>query len=286
MPPEDVSRRYAEAGYDFYCLSDHFIGRYGYPIADTRPHRTNRFTTILGAEVHAGAMENGELWHLLAVGLPADFSPPDTPDFLPVPGAEDAASLARRCREAGAFVAIPHPQWSSLTLADALTIEAAHAVEIYNHGSALDSDRGDGTAVLDLLLSKGQRLTACATDDAHFTADDHFGGWVMVKAPSLEPEDLLAALKAGAYYSSQGPEIHSVERVGDTVRVACSRAARVVAVGPGSASASIQESAFEARADGGDVAALPLGRLADAPWFRVTVVDHAGKKAWMNPIWR
>jgi hypothetical protein len=285
LSPEAVCRRYREAGYDFLCLSDHFVGRYGYPIADTKPFRTNRFTTIPGAEVHVGAMRNGEIWHLLAVGLPEGFAPPDAPDFEPRAAAESAGALARRCREAGAFVAIAHPQWSGLTLDDAREIEAAHAVEIWNHGCHVESDRADGTAMLDLLLSEGRRLTGCATDDAHFHGPDHFGGWVMAKAEANEPEALLAALKAGAYYSSQGPRLHAVAFDGRALRVEASEVARIIVVGQGSASAVVHEEGFARR---GPVceAVVERARLDPSPWLRVVAVDAGGRRAWSNPIWR
>jgi hypothetical protein len=285
LNPAEVCRRYREAGYDFMCLSDHFVGAYGYPVADTKAFRTNSFTTLLGAEAHVGAMRNGEIWHLLAVGLPPDFEPPHAPDFRPRAEAESAAALAARCREAGAFVAIAHPQWSGLTLEDAREIEAAHAVEIYNHGCHVESDRADGTAMLDLLLSEGRRLTACATDDAHFLGPDHFGGWVMVKAEANEPEALLAALRDGAFYSSQGPELHAVDWDGRRLRVAASEAARFIVVGQGSASAVVHAADFETR---GAVCEAVIGRdrLDASPWLRVVAVDHAGRRAWSNPIWR
>ena len=69
LSPEEVCRRYKAEGYDFMALTDHFVGAYGYPIVDTVPMRDAGFTTILGAELHSGAMANGELWHILAVGL-------------------------------------------------------------------------------------------------------------------------------------------------------------------------------------------------------------------------
>lgn len=81
LEPAEVCRRYRDEGYDFLALTDHFVGRYGYPITDTRPFRAPGFTTLPGAELHSGPMENGELWHILAVGLPEDFTPPDVPDF-------------------------------------------------------------------------------------------------------------------------------------------------------------------------------------------------------------
>ncbi|MGL4404586.1 MAG: PHP domain-containing protein, partial [Notoacmeibacter sp.] len=125
LSPEEVCRRYRAEGYDFLALTDHFVGFFGYPIVDTAASRTNNFTTILGAEVHSGAMENGELWHLLAVGLPVDFPPPNAPGFLPLPDQETGPEIAARAVEAGAFVAIAHPQWSGLTVADARSIASA-----------------------------------------------------------------------------------------------------------------------------------------------------------------
>ena len=119
LPPEEVCRRYKAEGYDFLALTDHFVGAFGYPIVDTVPMRGEGFTTILGAELHSGAMANGELWHILAVGLPADFAASNTPSFVPVSDQETGPELAARAVAAGAFVAIAHPQWSGLTLADA-----------------------------------------------------------------------------------------------------------------------------------------------------------------------
>ena len=169
LDPSEVCRRYQAEGYDFLALTDHFVGLFDYPITDTLPYRNDVFTTILGAELHSGAMQNGELWHVLAVGLPSDFARSNSPHFLPIEDQETAQEIAKRARDAGAFVAIAHPQWSGMTLADARTIGSAHAVEIYNHRSAVACERPDGTAILDLLLTEGRQLTAIATDDAHFT---------------------------------------------------------------------------------------------------------------------
>ena len=279
LDPAELCRRYKAEGYDFMALTDHFIGIYGYPIANTLAFRDDRFTTLLGAELHSGAMENGELWHILAVGLPADFAPSHSPGFKPVAGQETGPALAQRARDAGAFVAIAHPHWSGLTLADARSIKAAHAVEIYNHGCATGCDREGGGHVLDLLLSEGQRLDLIATDDAHFTEPDHFGGWVMVKAQQNTPEALLAALKAGAYYSSQGPELRDVVVMDDHVEVRCTAVRSIIVQGHGQAAVAVHgQSLTQGR--------IPLARFVASPWLRVTVVDAAGKRAWSNPFWR
>ena len=274
----EVCRRYAEAGYDFLCLSDHFMEKYGYPVADTTGHRTNRFTTILGAEMHTGAMNNGEIWHILAVGLPPDFPSLGRIGHGMNGDVESGPEIARRCSEAGAYVAIAHPEWNGMTPDDARQIETADAIEIYNHGCHVDSDRGYGVAVYDTLLSEGRRLTVCATDDAHFHGPDHFGGWVMVKAEANEPTALLSALKAGEYYASTGPELHDMRIEDDTLVVECSPAENIIAIGANAAS-KVAHGDDLARAE------LPLERFRKGGWVRAAVHDAAGKRAWSNPIW-
>lgn len=279
LEPKEVCRRYKAQGYDFLALTDHFVGAFNYPIADTKPFRDNSFTTILGAELHSGAMENGELWHILAVGLPEDFTPSNSPVFVPINDQESGAEIAKRAVDAGAFVAIAHPEWSGLTMNDARSIEAAHAVEIYNHGCAVECDRGRGFHSLDQLLSEGKRLTLCATDDAHFAEPDHFGGWVMVKAEANQPDLLLDALKRGDHYSSQGPDFHNIMWSDKRATIKTSAVERVIIQGQGSASVSVSgESMTEAE--------LPLAKFENSPWMRVTIVDAAGKKAWSNPFWK
>ncbi|GHC57765.1 PHP domain-containing protein [Neogemmobacter tilapiae] len=279
LDPAEVVRRYRAEGYDFLALTDHFIGQCGYPLVDTRGFRDGGFTTLLGAELHSGAMANGELWHILAVGLPLDFAPSNTPVFHPIEGQETGAELAARAVAAGAFVAIAHPQWSGLTLADARGIAAAHAVEIYNHGCAVGCDRPDGFAIADLLLSEGRRLSMIATDDAHFTEPDHFGGWVMVKASENEPDALLAALKAGEFYSTQGPELRDVQVYPDRVVVEMSACSSMIVQGAGTAAKAVHGHSMTR-------AQLPLARFKSSDWIRVTVVDAAGKRAWSNPVFR
>jgi hypothetical protein len=267
--PEEVCATYREAGYDFLALTDHFLAKYNFPVVDTRPFRTHGFTTILGAELHAPATALGEMWHILAVGLPGDFAP--------TAAGETGPQLAARAIAAGAFVAIPHPGWYALTTADANTLEGAHAVEVYNHTSQLRTERGDGVYLADQLLAEGRRVTLIAVDDAHFVCPDAFGGWVMVKAEANEPDALLAALKAGHFYATQGPAIHDIIWEGDSVEITCSPAASIMVLGRGSRAAqSVAPIQTRARLS---TAALRAGGFA-----RVVVADAQGRRAWSNPI--
>ena len=277
LDPADVVAAYKNAGYDFLQLSEHFIGNFDWPMADTRRFRSNDFTTIIGAELHAPQTAVGELWHIVAAGLPLDF--PKNID------GETGARVARRAHEAGAFIGIAHPSWSQLTMEDSRDIDCAHAVEIYNHGCAIENDRGDGWYLLDQMLTEGRRLTAFATDDAHFKTPDHFGGWVHVKAESLDPDVLLAALKNGHYYSSMGPRIDCIAMEGKTVNISCSPVDTITVVcGTSRTVTRTGRSITEAELD---LKKLDNGWLLakTSPWFRVTVIDNAGKRAWSNPIW-
>lgn len=269
----EVCRRYRAAGYDFTVVSDHFRAKYGFPLTDTRAFRGDGFTTILGAELHAPATARGVEWHILAVGLPLGFAPP-------LKG-ETGPEIAARARDAGAFVAIAHPHWYQLTLEDGQAVEAANAVEVYNHTSQVHTDRGDGLVFFDALLSEGRRLFAIAVDDSHWKNGDAFGGWVMVKAQENTPEALLAALHEGAFYASQGPEIHDIARDGDMLLVRCTPAAAVMAVGPVSDNCRAHASPD---GEGLTEARLDISRFQGA-WCRIAVADRQGRRAWTNPLW-
>lgn len=272
LSPADVALAYREHDYDFVTITDHFIGRYGFPITDTTQLRTRDFTTLIGVEMHAPRLQNGILWDLLAIGLPFDF-PHVTAD-------DDGASLTQRAREAGAFVAIPHPMWNGVVHSDALgIIDYVDAIEIYNHGHTLDSDRGNGWFLADSLSTSGFRLSAFAADDAHFKHDrfDRFGGWVHVKSESLEPEPLLGALKAGDYYASTGAEIHNVVVTSRDIVVECSPAIGIMLGGAGT---------VRDYRRGDDLTRATFGRsLFESGFFRVIIEQKDGRKAWTSPIW-
>lgn len=269
--PMETCQLYQQNGYDFVAITDHFRPEYSYPITDTKEFRTPDFTTIIGAELHAPATELGYDWHIVAVGLPLDFAPP--------PDSETGPQIAARARAAGAFVGIAHPAASLLTLADAKTIEAAHAAETYNSIAAWE-DRGDSWHLYDLLLIQGWRINAYAADDNHCQPQDPPGctAWVNVRAETLDPTALLNALKAGHYYSSTGPEIHDIQLVDNRIKINCSPASRIIVTGgtPGK-----QVCAGESITH----CELPIEQFRAEKYVRLTVVDSANNRAWSNPIW-
>jgi hypothetical protein len=278
--PEAVIDAYRDAGYDFICLSDHFEAEYGWQITDTHPLRDDTFTTILGAELSSAPWEERTCFWVTAAGLPLDFAAP--------PENEHAEAI-RRAAELGAFVILLHPGLNNLPLAaaDGLpSLDAVHAVEIYNHhlATVTNPDGAYGAYMLDGLLEGGRRLLVNAGDDAHFDdPKDRFGGWVEIHCDRLDPQALLRSLKAGRYYSTQGPSFRELLLDGQRLRVETSEAYAITLNGGGDRWQSGRERT--ARNSGPITEAdFDLAPFRGS-YCRVTVVDPEGRKAWSNPIW-
>jgi predicted metal-dependent phosphoesterase TrpH len=272
VSPERACQIYRELGYHFLAITDHFLEQYQFPITDTRPYRGDGFTTIIGAELHTRETSTGELWHILAVGLPLDFAR--------TPKDETGPQLAARAKAAGAYVAVAHPAWYNLTESDVLALGEMHAIETINGISADHNDRIDSWYMLDVMLARGYKYLACVTDDCHFHNKHHdlARGWMWVKSAELTPDSLLQALKAGWYYSSTGPEIYDIRvEPGSRIIVRCSPVSSIFATGKGAV-------ARYEHGQGLTSAEFSL-RHFDSPYCRVTVRDARGGRAWSNPIW-
>jgi len=273
MSPREVCAAYRRRGYHFISLTDHFKEDYGFPISDTAPYRSAGFTTIFGAELHAPKTSRGDLWHILAVGLPLEFKP--------TAARETGPQVAARAAAAGAYVVVAHPAWYDLTDRDVLSLKAATAIEIANTTVQALNGKGDSNGYLDRLLSQGGDYHAIATDDAHFkpSRSDFARNWVVVRSKTLAPEPLLAALHAGSFYSSQGPEILAVKpgRGGKqlAVRTTAVRSMWLTGSGPRAAFVSAEKDITSAQLD--------LG-VVEGGYARLTVADSRGRKAWTNPF--
>lgn len=261
---------YAREGYDFVAMTDHFLPEYGHPVTDTRICQTPAFITLAGAELHQGRLGNGELWHIVAVGLPWDFAPATE--------SETAEQICTRAAQAGAFLAFAHPGWFALTPEDVRSLPMVHAVEVYNHGTQVGQMRGDGWYLADIALNEGRRLSAIATDDMHRLGLGFGGGWTMVKVAELTPEAILASLHAGQFYASQGPMIHDIRVEEGGLIIDCSPVVTAVLVGSRARRAGAVIDAMSSRV------VLSLAGIEDG-YFRVILRDRHGRHAWTNPVW-
>jgi hypothetical protein len=182
-----------------------------------------------------------------------------------------------------------HPGLNNLPLAAAEGLpglEAVHAVEVYNHNCAMAAlpDRANGAYMLDGLLEMGQRVMVNAGDDAHFGHPrDRFGGWMEVHCDRLDPEALLESLKAGRYYSTQGPQLRELIVDGGWLQVETDEGYAISLTGGGDRWQRGSEH------HGGVGAPITEAEFDLAPFYgsycRVTVVDQAGRRAWSNPVW-
>ena len=272
----EVVRRYREAGYDFTCLSDHLWTDPRFTaetVNDSSAHDRDGFITIISAELHCRGKlyDQDGLWHIVANGLP--------PDFAVAGQRETAPELVRRAVDAGAFVTIAHPEWYALTSDEARSLAeaGAHGVEVYNHSSAIEAARGGGIATLDQLANEGFRMHLTATDDSHMIPEDAFGCWVMVAADRLDSGAIVAGLKAGAYYSSCGPDFISITLEGGQLHVATSPVSRIVLAGSG-------HRALHKHGTGLTGATFNLGEI-EVEYVRLAITDAEGRDAWSNIYW-
>ncbi|MEC7853604.1 MAG: phosphotransferase, partial [Pseudomonadota bacterium] len=274
--PADVVRLYRDAGYHFTCLSEHYWSNPRFCAAtlnDASALDRDDFITLLSAELHCHGKlyDRDGLWHIVANGLP--------PGFAMAGETETGPELVSRAVAAGAYVTIAHPEWYSLTDAEAqaLAEAGAHGVEIYNHASTIDAARGGGTATVDYLLHQGFPIHITATDDSHDIPRDAFGGWVMVAARDLTSDAILAALKAGDFYASTGPDILSITRDGTVIEIETSPVQRIIL-------AADKHHAEPVAGDGITRARFDLKKF-DPAFVRIVAIDARGRSAWSNPYW-
>ena len=270
-----VIKTYADLGYDFTCLSDHLWIDDNYAaksVYDGRSLDREGFITLPSAELHCYGknLDQDGVWHIVANGLPTDFACPDEK--------ESAADLIERAQAAGAYVSLAHPEWYTMTTNEALLVSAADAVEIYNHSCVLSSARGSGIMIADFLLNTGHKISFTATDDSHFHLPDFAGGWVMVAAPELSQDSIIAAFKAGHHYSSTGADFTDISIEEGMLTIQTTPVQNIVLSGEG-------HSALACQGNNITVARFNLSEFA-SKWFRITARGSSNQMAWSNPYFK
>ena len=224
---------------------------------------------IPGIELDTGKSEAGTEYHL--VGLDIDH-PVET---------DDPQSAIDEVMNDGGQVVVGHPYWSSLTVNDLLKLEGYLGVEIFNTTCHFSVAKGYSTIHWDDLLVRERYTFGFAVDDTHYHVSTHrpvdaCQSWIMVKAQNLTVDSLMASLRKGLFYSSNGPEIIDVEINSESVRVASSSARAINFItknGDGERFTALREPMTEAEY-----------RLRGIErYLRIEVEGEAGT-AWTNPI--
>ena len=224
ITPEEALAMYERAGYDIMAVTDHWkfaeAGQYG------------NMKLITGCEYHAvGTGVDSDLmetFHVLGLDMDHPIEFPKAFPLAPTPVHDRVRDLVKAIRNAGGVAILAHPAWSLNAPDQILKCGDFDGTEIYNSVSEwCMSDRPYSGQIVDLLAMRGVILPLLATDDAHYYDGDQMRGMTMLEADAVEELGFAGAIRAGRFYSTQGPEVH-LERVSETqVRVRCTPASKI-----------------------------------------------------------
>ncbi|MFH1477900.1 MAG: CehA/McbA family metallohydrolase [Verrucomicrobiota bacterium] len=258
--PAEIASEYQRHGYDFVFLTDHD--------KLTVPDKAIRKPLLIPAEEIAFSYK-GYGYHFVCLGLKKEW---------PSGSFHSPMQILARARREGVFIVQAHPYWCGTpsqkhVYQGGLTCPG---LEVYNTICDRTIARGYSSIHWDDLLDAGHRMLGFAVDDAH-SRSDIAGGWIMVKAGTCTPAAILAAIRNGSFYSTQGPEFKTIAICGREIKVVCSPVMRINFIANRSNGCSI-------------FAATP--RLKQALWTvpqgntyaRIELIGASGKMAWSNPI--
>ena len=278
LRPDLLVRHYEWAGFDVLATTDHWVR--------TDEPSTKQLLVIPSTELNA-VVGDGEDAHVLALGLETDPS-------VPPGGFEPLADVVAWIEANGGLPYLAHTYWSGLRTEQWSDCPGLLGLEVWNSGCELELGRGDSSLHWDEALELGRSLQALATDDSHHPGFDSGFAWTWVRAAERSREAVLAALRAGDFYGSTGPEIRRVEVSDDEVVVRCSPAASVTLYCGRKSGARANAgrlgypnlSRVLERTDDGAITAVALQRPWDGGRYgRVEVLARDGTKAWTNPLW-
>ena len=131
-----------------------------------------------------------------------------------------------------------------------------------------------------MMLEQFPNTLSFAADDAHLRNSNRGwnGGWITVNAKACERESITDAIRAGNFYSSCGPEIHTLEFDGTNVWIKTSPVQFIRLAGPGSYGIRIGSHGDEPI----DQATIPIQQ--DLPYAYIEIEDMQGRRAWTNPL--
>ncbi len=267
LDPVSVVNFYKNAGYDILAITDH---RKVTEISDESI--ANKLLLIPGIEIDYTLP--GQAVHILGLGMKKEIASLWNRSGTPQEGIDLIRNL-------GGLAILAHPAWSLNTPAFIRSLTGLSGVEIWNSVSTLplNADRADSSSLLDVTFaSGGELLSLCANDDSHPYKEEAGTAATMVQAEDLTIDSVMAALSAGSFYATTGPQIHQIEiRNREEMIVNCSPAEIIIFYSdtPWVGGRSIIKSGMtEAR----------YVIQKNDHFVRIEVRDANGRKAWSSPI--
>ena len=178
---------YREAGYDFLVLSEH------------NDHVENKevFSHEEAAEppdfIMLTGLELSNERHHTALGIDRYIG-----------GETSLEDGVQKIISAGGVPILNHPQDPVVTAKDFLAIDGLNHLEVANGGRPEDTPATE--MFWDSLLSdpQGRIVYAVASDDNHYKKANVGRGWIMVRSPALNAEDIEENIRTGNFYASTG----------------------------------------------------------------------------------
>lgn len=270
--PEETVKRYKEAGYDFLSITDHSI------VAKTKHLTKPDFLMIPGEEICIGTSTARTLFHIVALGIEKTLPFRDFDYRL------NPQRVVDKINELGGLAILAHPYWSGLSHVDMMQITNYHGVEIYNTSCDFERNTGYSDAHIDGIIVKGRKPFIYATDDHHGAEMgnaplDACEAWIMVKAESLTVDSVMAAIRAGHFYSSTGPEIKdiTIDEEG-VISIECSPVRYISFI-------STPSLGLKYHAMGQPLTKAKYPGRPHENYVRIEIEDFDGRKAWSNPIY-
>ena len=264
LSPEEAIVFYADAGYDFICITDKIV-------AFTGDSNTRRPILVLNGIELEGEDNQGSYYHIVCVDGVAG-----------VTGDMGFMSSIERVREQGGILIWAHPHFSFNTVAEGIRHDF-HGVEVFNSITQVAFGQGSGVFHWDASLVHQPDMLGFATDDAHFFKEvpAEKGGWIMVNAAEFSREAILTSIRRGNFYSSSGPVFKSIS-IEQRNRVVAETSPIVHArlIGPRGMNK------YRAAPRGESMTETHFRLPDDWAFARLEVEDVLGKTAWSNPLLR
>ena len=259
----ELAQMYAGKGYDFLFRADHWAASNVAADAEAFP-----LLWLDGVELD-GRDDGGAYFHVVCLGT-----------FTGITGEMGFATALEATRDQGGLLILAHPQWTGNTFDDALRWNF-HGVEVYNHVCHWLNGKGDGSAYWNAMLAHRPDVLGLACDDAHIRAEHPGwnGGWIVVNAPELTQLAIMDAIRVGNFYSSTGPDFHSIVCDGNTIAIETSPVQFARLVGPAYLGKRI--GGFEGQVFTEATFEIP----SDWAYAYLQIEDAQGRRAWTNHLW-
>ena len=280
-PPDQQIRDYYAKGYDFFSITDHNI------VVNSKAFAGDTDILLIPGWERDVRHDLKKIKCIHVVGLFASEEGllSEDPDFQPRKERQYGVceisdqELVNEMVAEGQYTVLAHPCWSRMTPSEVLNLTGFHAIEVFNTGCERLMHAGRADLYWDLLLQSGRKVWGIACDDTHgkTARSDRFGGWIMVRANSRTSAEIIAQLKSGEYYLSQGPQIEDWGIEDDEIYFKCSPCKEIhVTTYPTRGTAIYAE-------EGAFLTEISYSLKGGEQYIRIECIDENGNTAWTNP---